>query len=510
MTNKLHANHLTNYYIKIISAKWHNLMTLYYEQPKIKAHASTKKITLMNICVERLTRASFFDAIHSYKKRQKTVFPLKQLSALLFLSILSYGVEAADWYVRAGAGGNGTSWTSAWSNVTNINWSSINPGDSIWIAGGTYGSLTVGKSGSADTTAGRIFIKRATSTSHGSDAGWNSTYNSQVKLASISWNSTNVGSYVTIDGQVDRGIYIQTSGNGAAVSFDRGVIYPTLRYLDLAGPCSGNNCAYGGDNRSIDITASNNGSYELVDHLLVQHNKLHGTCTIVWNYNADNAIYEYNEFYDNNAASDPNVCHTNIIAAASSSNVTFRYNNVHDYGVEGIMMLDGTNGAWYVYGNIWNGGKSGSDANRVLESQDGTNGPIYVYNNTMVDIAMTVRTANNGTWASGSAEANNIYWNTSPGLSGSDYNFCSGTCSGAHSISNGANPFVNYTNGDFHLISSVGATYPKDKGSSLGSSYAGDMDGAIRGNDGKWDIGVYEFTGTNTAVINPPQNLRLN
>lgn len=450
-----------------------------------------------------------------YYEKPKNISISAELSPFLFLilCILNSGAEAANWFVSAGAGGNGTSWTSAWSDVTNINWGSINPGDSIWIAGGSYGSLTVGKSGIADTTAGRIFIKRATSAVHGADVGWSKTYDSQVKLASITWKTANVGSYVTIDGQVDRGIYIKTSGDGAAVSFENGVIYPTLRYLDLAGPCSGSNCAYGGDNRSIDITASNSGTFQLVDHLLVQHNKLHGTCTIVWNYNADNAIYEYNEFYDNNAATDPGVCHTNIIAAASSSNVTFRYNNVHDYGIEGIMMLDGTNGAWYVYGNIWNGGKSGSDANRVLESQDGTNGPVYVYNNTMVDIAMTVRTANNGTWASGSAEKNNIYWNTSgPGLSGSssssDYNFCSGICSGANTISKGTNPFVNYTNGDFHITSTIGAVYPKDKGTaSLGAAYATDMDGKIRGNDGSWDIGALEFTNTSTPILDAPSNV---
>jgi len=46
--------------------------------------------------------------------------------------------------------GNGTSWSSAWKNLSNINWSAVQAGDTIEVSGGTYREgLTVGKSGVA-------------------------------------------------------------------------------------------------------------------------------------------------------------------------------------------------------------------------------------------------------------------------------------------------------------------------------------------------------------------------
>jgi hypothetical protein len=420
----------------------------------------------------------------------------------MFFIVLAANAQATDWYVRSGAGGNGTSWTSAWSNVTNISWSSIAAGDTIWIAGGSYGNLVLGKSGNADTSAGRIFIKRATASAHGAAADWNPAYDAQVNLTGIAWNSLNLGNYVTIDGQVDRGISIPNGGGqGSSVSFNRGVSYVTLRYLDLAGPCGSSACAQGGDNRGIDATAWNGSSDDVVDHLLIQHNKIHGACTQLWLDNTTNGILEYNEIYDSNAT-DYNNCHPNIIATQLGSNMTFRYNVVHNYNSEGIMMSPngGVTGSWYIYGNIWYGDAGNS---RLVESQYSANGPVYFYNNTVNGIPMGSRTANGGSWNSNSQGANNIYWNAgAQGFPSNSYDFCSGTCSGTGSISSGSNPFVNSAGNDYHIVSTVGAKYPKDKGINLGSPYNTDMDGVTRGADGVWDMGAYEF-GTSTVLAKP-------
>lgn len=52
---------------------------------------------------------------------------------------LSINLFATDWYVYKNASGsnNGTSWTNAWQSFSVINWSLINPGDFIYISGGT-------------------------------------------------------------------------------------------------------------------------------------------------------------------------------------------------------------------------------------------------------------------------------------------------------------------------------------------------------------------------------------
>ena len=81
----------------------------------------------------------------------------------LAVSLVSIRVSAANYYIRAAASGanNGADWNNAWTDVTGINWNTVAAGDKIWIAGGTYGKLTIGKSGSAGNP---IYIARVRST----------------------------------------------------------------------------------------------------------------------------------------------------------------------------------------------------------------------------------------------------------------------------------------------------------------------------------------------------------
>lgn len=415
----------------------------------------------------------------------------KWLIALIMVFCLASDVSAANWYVRSGASGDGTSWSNAWGNVTSISWSGLSAGDTVWIAGGSYGNLVPAKSGNADSDAGRIFIKRATVSAHGSDTGWNAAYDAQVVLNALYWNTLNVGSYITIDGQVASGIRIpHGSGEVAAISFDRGVSYVTLKYIETDGPGDTIGYHHTGDDRGIDITAWNGSSYDPVNYLNVQYCKIHGACTQIWNMNASNGIWEYNEIY-NSTDSTGTPCHPNIFVTASSSNVTFRYNKIYTYDAEGIMILNGGHGSMYVYGNIWYNGQTYA---RVIETQDGTNGPVYFYNNTMADLWATQNSANGGIWHSSSVARNNIYWNSSQGSFPSHgYDFCSGSCSGTGSISSGSNPFVNYSGDDYTIVATISSSYPRNKGTALGAPYNYDLLGALRGDDGSWDIGAYEY-----------------
>jgi hypothetical protein len=62
------------------------------------------------------------------------------------------------------------------------------------------------------------------------------------------------------------------------------------------------------------------------------------------------------------------------------------------------------------------------------------------------------------------------------------------------------NPFVNLPGGNFRLSSGTSAGLP------LSSMYSNDVDGKIRGSDGTWDRGAFEFGGSET-ILNPPKNL---
>ncbi len=74
---------------------------------------------------------------------------------LLFPMSMATGF-CANWYLDGAAAGanNGTSWADAWNNPTNIAWVSVNPGDVIYVSGGTtsqvyYDDLVFGKDGTA-------------------------------------------------------------------------------------------------------------------------------------------------------------------------------------------------------------------------------------------------------------------------------------------------------------------------------------------------------------------------
>lgn len=82
---------------------------------------------------------------------------MKRIFGILFLLFFwNIPVHAAYWYVdnQSIGANNGTSWANAWQSFANITWTSVNPGDTIYISGGassnTYNeTLTISKSGTA-------------------------------------------------------------------------------------------------------------------------------------------------------------------------------------------------------------------------------------------------------------------------------------------------------------------------------------------------------------------------
>jgi hypothetical protein len=65
------------------------------------------------------------------------------------------------------------------------------------------------------------------------------------------------------------------------------------------------------------------------------------------------------------------------------------------------------------------------------------------------------------------------------------------------------NPFVNLADENFRL------RFATDPGFSLGSPYNLDPDGTLRGADGTWDRGAFEFSVGDTIPPLPPKNLRI-
>src|SRR6185369_13852529 len=167
------------------------------------------------------------------------------------------------------------------------------------------------------------------------------------------------------------------------------------------------------------------------------------------------------------------------------------------------MDSSGPNSPLYVYGNTFHDRQSSGARCFWFCYPEGSaatpQGPVYLYNNTFIGVDITINEGRSVAPAAGSMARNNIYWNSTfsgPGqFSDSDYNYSNGSTPGSHSVSGGANPFVNEAADDFRLSASSAA---RNKGVALSAPYnVADRLGVAR--DGSWDIGAYQYvTGGST------------
>lgn len=444
------------------------------------------------------------------------------MKRLIFIGCLFLGLNAfsADWYVRPSAAGadNGTDWSNAW-NITSLNshWSSVGAGDTVWMAGGSYStSIVPTKSGSAGNL---IYIKRVLSSDAvpTAAAGWSASFDSPVtnhpaSASAINFTTSANGSYVYVDGRTNYGIVLITDDfnpeSGGCVSFGGyGPSNITFAHIDMAGPGGSHTFV---NNQGVFTIGYNVGGLG-TSGITVSNCAIHGSPCLMFLRACTGVTVEHCKFYDNHTANEGEggAVHPNLFDCFSTTNLTFRYNDVSDWPVEGFMMW-GNCGTFWVYGNVFHDPYPLYNVSTVIwpantSSSQTNQGPIYFYNNTFIqtDVTSTQGAGQTLPFASGSQIRNNLYWtnqnndawNAGSTVADRDYEFAGGTAVGAHSISGGSNPFVNYSGKDFHIVGTVGATYPKDKGVSLDSMYNSDLDGNTRGADGSWDIGAYQYIG---------------
>jgi hypothetical protein len=448
------------------------------------------------------------------------------------------GAAAANWYVRPTAQGsaNGTDWNNAWT-LAAINWSSVNPGDTVWLAGGSYGSsFTLGDKGNANS---RIYIKRATAGDAAATgaAGWSIGFDSQVLVYSgdatvLSWwqpADPEHGSWLHIDGRTDKGIKLQMANGGGSYSaalfigYNSAIHDTIFTNIDFSGPDDGttDNFAHTANNAALTIRAGNGlpTVYNVISNLTFGSCRFHGTANIISMGMGLNITWDKCKFYDNVALGcDPAIVHQNMFEIISSGYLTFKNCEMWNWAVEGFMPYGGSMGPITIVGCVFRDPyvypSTGSSVARFWEVY--TPYTIYAYNNTFVNLKSIGIWHQRGNdpqyqWGAGSVARNNLYYNSFYGdlPPPEDYAWSSATANGAHSINNGANPFVNYAGKDFRLTSTIGASSPRNKGLDLGSAYATDQYGVTRGADGSWDIGACEYgdvTGsTNPAIaVSPP------
>ena len=185
------------------------------------------------------------DRFHN-KPAESTKGSPKTIRASILLAIVwlmcAMSTHSAVWYVNHSATGAniGSDWNNAWTDFSRINWSSVSPGDTIFVAGGSYGYFATGKSGTASAP---ITIERVRS----SDAiavlaaGWQPAFDSQVvqtvpKGHSGIYINQGIGSFLTVDGRVNAGWRINISDNSNGVEIDQAAAKATKFIFNLCEP----------------------------------------------------------------------------------------------------------------------------------------------------------------------------------------------------------------------------------------------------------------------------------
>jgi len=403
---------------------------------------------------------------------------------------------AANRYVRAGATGanNGSDWNNAYTQLP----ATLVRGDTYYIADGTYPGYTFTTPASGTNF---IYIKKATIADHGTDVGWQDSYgDGQAVFGPMAHNVAN-GGYIDLNGYSPHvpgghGFKIDFDKMQTAFDFQSGGKEFKFRYIDFDGVASSGDVDFGGPpwTYTIKVLPWNGSSYDDTSGMLISHCKLHGSATHIQDNSGNaNIVIEYSEFYDCRSIG---VDHGNIYWIGSSGG-TFRYNKVYNYNVEGLLFgLNNSN--WKVYGNIFYDGVSVA---RGIELYGGrTHTGTKIYNNTFVNMPLASVRVESDAVCSGVEIRNNLSYN-SGGVSLE--NGGAGVTVSAN-LAAGASNFLNLSGKDFHLAR---ATAP---GTVLPAPYNVDFDGRIRGQDGVWDVGAFEFVAgslTNPVISVAPSSL---
>jgi hypothetical protein len=411
---------------------------------------------------------------------------LSFLIAIIFLSVSSNAFAQSIFFVRPGAAGraDGTNWTDAYTKLPDM----LMRGAIYYIADGSYGSYNFSQAVSGSTY---ITVKKATSSDHGTDTGWNSSYGDGRAEFSFIQIST---SYILLDGNSapGYGIYIPHQGQyGIHIISGSSLSNITIRSVSI----NGTNGPV--DTRNVRVWVDNGAASSLI----FSHIETYGSgadCFALFKTN--DSVFEYCYLHSKRNTDQ----HGDGFELGGCNNLTIRYSRLNWNDQMIFFRGDFTHGSHKIYGNVFFDQPS---VGKGIHSQSGdpVTGPLYVYNNTFVNVYYAINVFSKTT---GYFQNNLIYNNTTGNSFGSvahSYNASNSSISetGFQLIS--SNPFVSSGSGNFAL------SKPTNNGVALSSAYTNDINGTIRGEDGVWDRGAFEFRSNASIqpVISPPKGLRI-
>jgi len=356
----------------------------------------------------------------------------------------------------------------------------------VWYLRGAAYAGKVFNTAVSGTTG--ITIKKATLADHVTDTGWSAVYGTDQ---AVTGNIDVETGYWTFNGQggdyyanIPYGIKVSSSTTGDE-KFGINANSVTVQYVEMAGPGGPNSdYYYAAETHCLGLWPGPNG--------LISHCYLHGTDTLI-DGTGDGLIIEHCVLKDSRS-SNPNV-HSNVYYLGFGGyNITLRYNRVSNYNDEGFFITgwQGQPHDIYIYGNVFESlSTQGTSYPRGIElRQDYSYTNIYIVNNTFVDVGLggfLDRTVETGGRCQGCGATNNISVN-SPNTVGS-------LAVSNNTDDSNTGRFVSYSGKNFHLSAPLA-------GVPLAAAFSGDFDGLVRGADGSWDRGAFEFG--SVADTTPP------
>lgn len=447
-------------------------------------------------------------------------------SILAFLLVDATSAQAANHYVRAGAKGinNGSDWTNAFTSLP----ATLVRGDSYYIAIGAYGSYTFD-----DPVSGGqyITIKKATILDHGTDVGWSDSYSTgQATFENLVFST----SYWVFDGVTgggpgswETGLGFKISGSYHLIELSGNLTNITISHVEATNPAGAN------------VGTETDVFYALgsVSNILINRNYWHDVSGVGFlTRNSQGITYEYSKFKYNGDSSNQftvgGIIHKEFWSLSADSNAIIRYNIFEDVSNTAFIANvngSGTSNNWQIYGNVFvHTGTRLSSVSALMDlgySSSMTISNWKFYNNSVINInpggggqAGIIMTGTNG---GGNVAYNNLFYHNNANalvLGGftTDYSFysdnrriegCNPTCNidnqnkETHAQISTGSPFVSWTKGDYELLT------PTKGGYALTAPYNTDPLDNVRGADGVWDRGTYEFK--NGILPRPPDGVKV-
>jgi hypothetical protein len=415
---------------------------------------------------------------------------------------------AANHYIRSGNGnGSGSDWTNTCNDFTgSCAVSALVRGDTYYVAAGTYAGVNFNTAASGNTL---ITIKKATVADHGTTTGWNdifangpAAFSDQVNFGTSNWlmdGQTGGGPGSLTTWTTGFGFSVSVTGTSPALRTDA-VNNVTVRHIQITGNLNSN----GGGSIAQDGVALYGATNFTLSYYYINNV---GRCVFFLSTQNFVAEYGYTGVFVSTSAT-----HAELASiwgfTIPSNGIIFRYNAfTHSEGTGGLIFDNHeqpTGAGMKVYGNVFykpaNDPRSWEINNGLIGGWTGGNGEQYhnvsIYNNTFIHTTSADGNSPIGNFpntASGNVAFNNLFYDTNS-VSYGDY------ASGTNSVVN-ADPTVNAAGGNFQLKADT------TTGTTLSSPYNLDPLGIMRGTDGVWDLGAYQFGSSVGSNPTPPTAL---